>query len=52
MLISRTITRKCRYWESCKYCDSIECIDNICGCQQYHNKEEEAENPLKSRRNN
>ena len=45
MVMAQNITRKCLYWESCKYSDSKECIDNNCGCLKYCNKTEEAENP-------
>ena len=42
-------TRKCTYVDCCNYADSIECIDNDCGCIKRYLNQEEAENPLKSR---
>jgi hypothetical protein len=35
--------------DCCNYADSIECIDNDCGCIKRYLNKDEAENPLKSR---
>lgn len=42
-------TRKCTYVDCCNYADSIECIDNDCGCIKRYLNQEDAENPSKSR---
>lgn len=50
MITSQTKTMKCIHRDSCKYCDTIDCIDNPNGCLKYFFYKEEAENPIKSRR--
>lgn len=43
-----TLTKKCQYKAVCLFSDTENCIDNVFGCVKVN--QEEAENPLKSRR--